>query len=341
MPVILPSVTRVHPNFVDPGLILQYNQASGAFDTLATGDPMVKLGSDDLYVYMRALRVRTQIAAGQASYNLLPSCVVEGTEVSTPTYLFQNRYDYSHHDVSAGTRWGISVPEALRRGSRQGHFQQLRGALLYGMNPQNGEGLINAPGATAINLPPDSNGNDTLLTYDNGQLALFFLQEITNIQIAMFQLGMPTRVVILGPQRILGTMSQVNVVQLTQYQRQGAGTGTTASLIDDIMSKANGTVEWAYDDTLIGKGQSGHDMVIITVPEINVPKGTGKITTAEFNELQPSQDACNLMYLDMAAPREIPTPVAGGVIDTLVELRGTSGWPIWPEATVLLSVQYS
>ena len=46
------------------------------------------------------------------------------------------------------------------------------------------------------------------------------------------------------------------------------------------------------------------------------------------------------MYMDMAAPREIPTPLAGGAIDVVFEQRATSGWGIRPEAITVISMQY-
>ena len=61
---------------------------------------------------------------------------------------------------------------------RQGHFQLARSAALYGFQPANGEGIANTNGATSVNLPPDSNGNDTVVTYDNGQMGLFLIQQI-------------------------------------------------------------------------------------------------------------------------------------------------------------------
>ena len=51
-------------------------------------------------------------------------------------------------------------------------------------------------------------------------------------------------------------------------------------------------------------------------------------------------EACTLQLADMAAPREIPTPLAGGAIDVLSELRITSGWAPRPEAVTIVSMQY-
>ena len=41
--------------------------------------------------------------------------------------------------------------------------------------------------------------------------------------------------------------------------------------------------------------------------------------------------------IDMAAPRELPTPLAGGVTDVLSELRATSGWAVRPETVTIIS----
>ena len=100
------------------------------------------------------------------------------------------------------------------------------------------------------------------------------------------------------------------------------------------------TVIWVYDDTLIGKGAGGHDAVLIVMPEVKKPQGS-KINTNEFAKLAPGMEACTLMYCDMAAPREIPTPLPGGAIDVLSEWRITSGWGVRPETITIISMQFS
>jgi hypothetical protein len=97
---------------------------------------------------------------------------------------------------------------------------------------------------------------------------------------------------------------------------------------------------WTYDDTLIGKGAGGNDAVIITMPEVEKPKGDGMINTNEFAGLKPGNDACLTMYADQAAPKEITSPLAGGATDVLSEWRITSGWAIRPEAITIASMQY-
>lgn len=337
---IAPSFVMVNPSFVDPGILLPYSQASGAFETLADGQPLTRLSDGDLYVYMKRLDVRTKVAAGQSAYNNLPSISTTLSMISTPTYLLRARGEYDHHDTAAMGRWGVSIVEAQRLGMQQAHFQLARNALLYGFNPANGEGLLNTQGATTISLPPDSFGNDTVTTYDNGQMAFFLLAQISAIKTRTNQLGIGHKFTILGPQRVLSVFEYQNIVQLTQYQRIGAGVNSTAGVVKDVAEWNDDEISWVYDDTLIGKGQGGTDAVLIVMPEVTKPQGSPGPNTNVFAKLAPGIEACTTMYSDMAAPREITTPLPGGAVDVLSEWRITSGWAVRPEAVTVVSMTY-
>ena len=334
-----PAFIQVHPSFVEPGLILPYAQASGAFDLIAEGEPLVRLGEGDLAVYMKRMDLRTNVAAGQSAYNSLPSISTALSQISTPPYLLRVRGEYDHHDTAANARWGVSIVEAQRLGMRQGHFQLARSALLDGFNPANGEGLLNTPGATHTTLPPDSNGNTSVLTYDNGELAVFLLNALLSLKTRTMQLGMGQDISLVGPQRILGVMEYPNIVQLTQFQRVGAGSETTAGVFKTVGTLNGDTITWSYDDTLEGKGAGGSDAVIMSMPKVKKPRGS-RINTNEFALLEPGIEATSTMYCDMAAPREIPSPLPGGAIDVLSEWRITSGWGFRPEALTILSMPY-
>jgi len=332
------AYTIVHPSFIEPEILLQYSQASGFARVLADGQPRVRLAEDDLYVYMKTMNLRNKVAAGQSTFNELPGVNISTQMISTPTYMLRTRAQYDHHDTAAGARWGYSVPEAYTLGMRQGNFQLARDATLYGMNPQNGEGITHAPGATAINLPPDSNGNDTVLTYDNGEMAFFLAQEVLQIKTRTYNLGVGRRFTILGPQRTLGTF-EYNVVQLVQFQRVGAGTASTAETLAKILEANGDTIDWEYDDTLIGKGNGGADLVVLVMPEVEKPN-IAKINTNVFANVSPGSNVCTTMYCDMAAPREIISPLAGGATDVVTEWRISSGWAPRAEAVTLISMTY-
>jgi hypothetical protein len=336
---IAPAQIMINPSYTDPGVLLPYTQASGAFDLVVEGQPLPRLSEGDLYAYIKRIDMRSKVAAGQAAYNNLPSISTTLSMISTPSYLLRVRGEYDHHDTASMARWGMSIVETQRLGMRQGHFQLARQALLYGMNPAQGEGLVNTQGATAVSLPADSNGNTTVVTYDNGQMATFLLTQISALKTRTNQLGIGREFTILGPQRVLGAFEYQNIVQLTQFQRAGAGSATTAGNVKDILAMNEDKIVWVYDDTLIGKGVGGTDAVIINMPEVVKPQGS-KINTNEFAKLAPGIEACSLMYCDMAAPREIPTPLPGGAIDVLSEWRITSGWGIRPETITIISMLY-
>lgn len=333
------SWVLTHPSFIEPELLLQYNQASGAFATLATGNPLVKIGSEDKQVYIKRLDVRSKVVSNPASGNQFPSADVIPSYIGIPTYLNVSRAEYNHHDTAMMSEWGTSIVEAQRLANRQGHFQLNRNLLLYGNIPANGEGLLNTNGATAVNLPADSFGNTHASTYDNGQMGVFLLNQLLSLKTRTMQLGIPARFVILGPQRVLGLFEYPNIVQLTAYQRAGAGSTTTAGMVKDVAGLNGDIVEWTYDDTLIGQGAGGADAVLIVLPEVQKPKGR-TMNTNEFATLAPGLAACTLQYADVAAPIEIPTPLAGGAIDIQYEMRVSPGWGVRPEAVAIVSMQY-
>lgn len=341
MAFITPSWVQTNPSYVLPELLLQFQQASGAFETVAGGEPMVRLGEGDLAVYVKRINIRTDITAGQSAYNSLPSVAVDAHMISTPTHLMRVRAEYDHHDTASASRWGIGIAEAQRLGMRQAHFQLMREALLYGFNPQNGEGLLNTPEATQTTLPADENGNTNVANYSANSMFRFMLAEIQALKTRTMQLGQGRKIVVLGPQRILGALEYQSIIELTSFQRPGAGSDAVRGGIQEILSRNGDTLEWVYDDTLIGKGAGGTDAVIITMPELNKPRIMNKINTNEFAELAPGLTANNLMLTDVAAPYEIPTPIPGGAIDIVSEMRITSGWCLRPEGLTVVSMPYS
>ena len=326
------------PAFMEPEFLVQYSQPSGFIDLLAGGALRAKLAENDLLVYMKQLNLRTKMAAGQSGgFQELPGADIAASMISTTTYMLKTRSQYDHHDVSAGGVWGFAVPETYRLANRQGNFQLCRDAALFGMNPQNGEGLLNAPGATAVNLPPDSFGNTTASTYDNGQMAFFLAQVILAIKTRTLQLGIGKKFTILGPQRILGTF-EYNVVQLTQFQRPGAGTASTRETLDAITQANGDIVEWGYDDTLQGAGAAGTDAVLVVMPEVSNPQNENPINTNAFAGVVPGTTLCVTQYCDMAAPREIISPLPGGATDVVTEWRISSGWAPRPQSVTIISM---
>ena len=334
------AIVNAHPSFTEPGSLIVMEQVSGYTDVLGGGKPLVKIATEDQYVYMNVFDIRGNVAGSQNSTNLLPGCAVTAQQISTPTYLMQSSSQWTGHEAAAFGAFGHSIVEAERLGNRQGFAQAARNWGLYGYNPANGEGLVNTAGAYATSLPADSFSNTTVRTYDNGQMAQYILQQIVAIQIRMNQLGFGANdIVVLGPQRILGLWA-VSIVQLTEAQRPGAGFLTTATTTETVAKENGNSFRWAYDDTLIGQGTGGTDLIVIAVPEINVPQSRGMIDTNIFATLGPNIKATTVQYTDMAAPKEITVPLPRGAVDVTYEQKWTSGWGLRGEGLSLISMTY-
>ena len=332
-----PSWTQIHPSQLLPEVIVNFNQASGAFETLGGEGPQVRLNEGDLYVYMKTVTIRTRTMLGQSPANSLPSSTTTVAPISAPVYKIRSRAEWDRADEQAFNRWGINIVEAQRLGMRQGSFQQLRGLLLIGNNPVAGEGLLNSALATNITLPPDTFGNTTASSYDSGQMAVFFLGVIGAMKTRTMQLGIANRFVVLGPQRILQVFEWAGIVQLTSFQRPGGGSMTTAGVTKEVTMMNGDKLVWTYDDTLIGRGAGGTDAVLMVMPEVEKPERP-QYNTNEFADLTPSLAATTVQFLDRAAPLEIISPLAGGAVDMIGEMSATPGWAIRPEAVTIISM---
>jgi hypothetical protein len=330
--------TFVSPSMVMPETIMQYSMRSGAFEILAGGAPMTKISSSDLVVYQRYMRMTSQAHVGQSLPGQLPSSSVTSGYDQMMTYRISSRSQYSYLDDVAASREGYALTEAQRLANRQGHAQQLRNMLLYGVNPENNEGVTNSPSATTITLGSDSQGNDRYTQWDAGEFSIFLLGLISDQKVRMMILGQALTTVVLAPQRFLQHLQWTGIVQLTSYQRPGGGTATIGGLVEKIAGEADSdSIIFCADDTLIGQGAGGTDLIVITNPEIVVPDARGEINTNIFSTLTPNQQAVNVMFCDVAAPTEIPSPIPDGGITTLYTMRSTPGWNFRPEGVTLLS----
>lgn len=338
--LITPTVELLHPSYIEPGILLQQSQASGAFEILGGAEPLVRLSNTTKQVYIKRADIRTKIHVSQGATNSLPSVTVNMDMKGTTTYLQRVRQEFDHHDADMAAEWGVGILDVFRYGTQQAQFQSLRNALLHGVAPQKGEGMLNAPNATKVTLPTDSSGNTTVVSYDPNEMFTFLLGEAADLKVRTNQMGIGRRIVLLAPQRVIAQLTMRQIVQVTQWQRAGAGTAAVAGAITDVLKIGDDEFQLQADDTLVGAGAGGADAVILTIPEIEVPEGR-RFNTNEFARLAPNLTACNLQFINTPAPIEIISPIASGRTDFLSEMRITSGWPVREEATTIISMAYS
>lgn len=335
----LSAFVMAHPSYRIPGIILEQAQISGAIETLGGGGPMAKLGQGDLYVYATKMTMSAQTKVNAASSNRLPSASVAPRLISTPTYRLQTVSNIDGFAESDANNWGFSLTEGLRLAGQQSIAQTQRSMLLFGVFGSKGEGLLNTSGAATTTPPADAFGQITYQNYDPGTMVLVLTQAISKIRVRTNAIGgAPIRIVILAPQRFIDAMQTYQIVQLTNYQRPGAGSGTVATTLQEILNQnkvAEVTLE--ADDSLIGAGASGTDAILIVAPEIVVAKKPMGFDTNKFAELAPNLSACTLQLQDAAAPTEYATPVAYNSTARMQTQRMTSGWGIRGEGLNIIS----
>lgn len=342
MSYLFPAQAKITPSFSEPDLIVQYAQASGFMATMEKGKMRIRLGQDDLAAYVNSLNIQTESVASQFGSNWLPSASLQTQFDQALTYVLRNRNNYDDAMERAAARYNVSLPNAIELGQRQGIYQQLRSMYWYGYNASNNEGILNTQGATQVTLPADTGGNTTFMSYNPNDMYQFLLQQYVQMITRMYQTGaqISSHVVFAGPQRLLTALQLSAIVQVTSYQRPGGGTNTVMGSTQKIIEEAGGTVDWALDDTLIGKGAGGTDMLVMTIPEIEVPTMNDPNTNI-FGKLQPSTMAVNVQYADVAAPIKTITPIPDGGLTQMLEMRATAGWCWRPQGVTLISMPYS
>lgn len=347
MGVIAPTRRILSPSITSPKFVVRNALRSGFMRVLADGQPDVKLTETTRAVYVTTLDVRTLARGAQSNASELPSVDIQYGYISAPTYQQKVGVTYSRDDVNSAADWNSPLPALYSHGMAQAHFQLMRDAALYGFNPQNGEGILNSSASERESLPADSNGKTTLDDYDAGQ-AFQYLLGVFNRRLVACNLmgvtgtynsgGAPVRLVVLAPQRVISKLNS-RIVELTSYQRAGAGSASILQSLVEVMHGNNVSVEFAPDDSLIGRGTGGTDAVIITLPELPDVGTIPKFNTNEFGDsVQPNERAMNTMFTDRVVASELSAPWGPEMTRVVSFMRITAGWALRGEGTTILSV---
>ncbi|CAI3954116.1 unnamed protein product [Commensalibacter communis] len=338
MAVSAPARFQLNPNFQDPRPVVDLFQRSGAMKVLPDGHPKSGINFTDKMVYVNRLTLKTQNSISQDSQNQLVGADIIMSQMQTAVYLLQVAVSYNRHEAGAVSNYGVSLPQAYSLGLNQSIYNQLRHLLLYGFQPEFGEGLLNAPGIKKTVLPPDDNNTKDIKNMISGHISTVILNEIQDIISRTQQSGMKNVITILAPQRVLNLFAFAKIVNLATFQLAGSGTATIKGQLDAVLKDNDTVLLWQYDDTLESKGDNSTDAVIITLRQLDLSGQDVYANTNIFADSITHNDACNAMYTDLPAPLEIISPLPGGATHLQKELSATSGWALRPEATTVLSV---
>lgn len=329
---------QAQPSYTMPGMVVQQSVVSGFTGILGGGNVQSRLNTTDVAVYMQSLKFRANSVVSQNPANSLPSGVELIPEMrSIPTYFIRAKAEYDSHDVAAAGNWNVSLEQAIKLALKQSHFERIRDAALYGVNASNHEGILNAPNIVTASLPADSHTNTGFVDYDNGELVVWLLNRINDLTSRTFTSGSPVRLAMLMPIRLLNKLT-TGIVQLTSYQRSGAGSDSVGGTIQTVLEWNGKDIEFYVDNTLQGKGDGGTDGIILCIPEL-VDQSDMPFNTNIFASLQPNITANIVQMCDTPEPVFKTVPLSLDNNEIMSEQKIIPAWGVRPEAITFISAK--
>jgi len=327
---------QAQPSYTMPGMVVQQSLVSGFTTLLGGGNVQARLNTTDVAVYMNSLKMKANSVISQNPANSLPMGAEFIPEMrSIPTYFIRAKAEYDSHDVAMAGTWNVSLEQAIKLALKQSHFERIRDAALYGVNASNNEGILNAPNIFPESLPADSHGNTGWIDYDNGELLTWLLQRINDLTARTFTSGAPVRLAALMPVRLLNKLT-TGIVQLTSYQREGAGSNSVEGSLQAVLQWNGKDIEFGVDNTLIGKGDGGTDGIILCIPEL-VDQSDNAFNTNVFASLQPNISANIVQMCDTPEPVFKTVPLSLDNNEIMSEQKIIPAWGIRPEAITFIS----
>jgi hypothetical protein len=334
--VINGNLKRIFPNAVLPNVFgklfenIEYKKAIGLNSKHGSR------GVDALYG-LTIDNVSSAATVGTASTWMNNEHKNEATigQIEAPYYKIKSAFQTTVDSEAKFSKMGGNISEVdLKRALTFQAIAQRKAYLtFFGANKK--EGLFNQAGTTSA-LPADSAGATKMSSYIAGELLEFVASEIRAIQNLSYNMLKP--LVIVAPLDAINYLKS-KVVPLTNYQQVGAGTGTVAQALENIIFDMNGLqIEFVSCSYLKGKGTSGKDVMLFIAPGIT-DEQLGKDSTAYLNSAVQNNNVNTLM--DEGLPlTETTNPSVNGVNSWFVEHITTAGICVRAEAIRKLEYEY-
>lgn len=273
-----------------------------------------------------------------ASQQLSDMFVTNG-QLEFPLYYLRARASVLRDDEARAGLMNIGLQNELKLAGMNAISQGLHRACLYGFNGSTNEGLFNTTGIVNTPLPADTGGHTTIATYLPNQLLNFLLTQINLMEASMKNMALVT--VIAGPVTTLNYIRHVSRVATSDYQSPGAGSKTVGNALNEIR-KASGKpeIQWVEDNSLIGKGTSSVDALLLIAPEIK-EVGIGDFSTNQFGAGGNSMKQNIVMVSDSVDLLDLTFQDSADATSSTLEFYTTPGQAVRSEAVRILSVTTS
>lgn len=331
-------LNRVNPSVVLPGLLVPQVQ-SVDFDKYIGSKTNLTGTADEMLYIMTVNNINGETTVGQQwggvesqnrqSYSL--------GQVGLPLYRI-NAYSEFDEDEQAKFEKlvsGVSLPAFLENLAKQAINQRKHSAILSGFDTSLKQGIL--ANAIETNFPNDSQGNDSLTTYDAAELQKTLTNEIRSVMDASYGMLAPT--ILASSTRVINYL-KTTVINFMDSAKSG-GVDSVAGMIDRVVGEwlGAGQITMIADPLLEGMDE---DKILLIAPGLDSqtdPLGGGDVN----QNLVGSENSIsyNTMYDAGGGLKRISRPDNFGVMSILYTYKMTPGATLRNEAVKVISIKYS
>ena len=330
------NVTRLVPHSLIPGVLGPIYQEVPYEKYLAEVTHFGKRGDDILYQPTLSA-INTPTTVGQQWRGDIDAVDYSISQLSFPYYTIHARMEYDPNQSSkfASMIAGIGLPQFLGNLCKQGIWQRMHYASLFGFDSNQGI----AKTATTETLANDSDGHSTIQTYNQGELLAALASYARLIMNSSY--GMAKPVIVAAPVNMINYIS-TSIIPLTSYQMPGAGVDSIAGAYERVIGDwlKVGKVEFISDNALTGKGATGKDLLLFIAPGLSEQEAQKQAKNTNLVSDSLTQNKRNTFMDIVDDLKEFPNPVINGVNSSLFSLQTTSGCLLRQETAVALSYTF-
>ena len=256
-------------------------------------------------------------------------------QLSSLFYAINSKVDYTEEDEKGFSKLtGQSLIETLRYISEQGVNNRAHILCSYGSEDGYQQGI--ATQATKTNLPADSTGATTVVTYNPVEMVKFLTKTINEIRNLTYDASMPT--VIFAPINFVSYI-ETELVDFLNSANAGGLTSIIGTMNLAQMLANKKTLVIHADDTLKGRGAGGKDAFLLVAPRI-----TNRDKAGRFNQNLLAEGTNNALHNTLMIASVLDqidvNPKVNRVYSETHLTKLTSGWLIRKDTAILCTYTY-
>lgn len=280
-------MARLHPSAALPGLLVPQVQEVPFEKYIGNATNYGSMSKEAIYL-TSVTNINSETQVGQQWGSQLAKQSYTLGQISAPFYRIDAFVEWNVVEQAKFEELsnGVALLDFLENLAAQGINQRIHEGILYGFDQTAdlNQGIL--ANATLTAMPQDSEGNDSLTSYNVGELQAFLTLIIREVMNASY--GMLKPVTIASSSRVINYINTA-IVPLTQSQLPGSGVDTAAGLLGRTLTWLGaGAVEFVQDNTLEG---STSDKIVFIARGMDVQDGggqksmnlAGKLNSINFN----------------------------------------------------------